>query len=228
MYWRLPLDFTHSKNNLDQLRNNVGVPFRYDYQYNNIPNLTDGEVGNISIFFNYENSSWKIIMIIENEHNQSAAKPIYILEKNDGTFSFHGFWESISYKEVSKIICQDPKWFLTRFWEDFVDRMDALTDSMVQQISKANFDTYTNSVASEQLNRHKKRVSKSKSNELNIYPWYLKQTTKPIDNKRFNKLKSMFGWDVANWLRNEKLNLILTSDITRYHKIIINDLEKSL
>ncbi|MCD6633027.1 MULTISPECIES: hypothetical protein [Lactococcus] len=222
------MDFTHSKHNLDFLKDQVSVPFRYDYQYNNSDNLVNGEKGQISIFFNYENNSWKIIMIIQNEHNQSAAKPIYILEKDDGTFSFHGFWESISYKEVSKIICQNPKWLLTKFWEDFIYRMDSLTDSMVEQISKLTFDTSTNSAASEQFHRHKERISKSKSNELNIYPWYLKQTAKPIDDKRFNRLKSMFGWDVANWLRNEKLNLILTSDITRYHKITINDLERTL
>lgn len=222
------MNFTHSKNNLDLLKNKVSVPFRYDYRYDNRNNLLNGQEGKISVFFNFENNAWKIVLIIQNQQHQSAAKPIYILEKNDGTFAFHGFWESISYKEVNKIICQDPKWYLTKFWKDFVNRIDNLTDDMVLQISKTTFDTSTNSVASEQLNRHKGRIPKSKKDELNIYPWYLKQTTKPIDDKRFNKLKSMFGWDVANWLRNEKLNLILTSDIARYHKIIINDLERTI
>lgn len=222
------MDFTHSKNNLERLKNNVNVPFRFDYQYNNQNNLDDGETGNISVFFNYENNSWKIVMIIQNQHNQSSAKPIYILKKDDGTFSFHGFWESISFREVSKIICQNPNWSLVNFWTDFVHRIDVLTDDMLHHISEREFNDYIHNVADEQFIRHRDRTPESKQHELKIYPWYLKPTKTPINQKRFNLIKSRYGYDVANWLRQHKLNLYMTSDISRWHKIIINDLHKIL
>lgn len=224
------MDFTHSKNNLDILKDQVSVPFRYDYQYNNTNNLMNGEIGQISIFFNYENNSWKIVMIVQNQHQQSAVKPIFILKKDDGTFSFHGFWESISYREVKQIICQDPNWSLTNFWSDFVHRMDVLTDDMVYKISKTEFEDETKLASDGQIDRYGERNGDSgnKNPDLKIYPWYLKPTKMPINDKRFKLIKARYGYEVANWLRKKHLNLYMTSDISRWHQIIINELDQTL
>ncbi|MGE7596655.1 hypothetical protein MKX57_10990 [Lysinibacillus sp. FSL M8-0216] len=214
---------TNVMNNLNTLTGRVRTPFRFDYQYDNSVNLDEGEVGTISTFFNQTDGIWKIMIVITNSKGDQSAKQLVFFRRSDEELIFNGFWESISYWDVKKIICQAPSWKMNNFWEDYVDRLTQLTENMIREITENEFDNSVREALNQQTKRHRQRGGDK--NEESIFPWYLRNSNTIKPNQR-KKISSRYGYPVLEWLLSNNLTLVFTSDIKNSKTIYINDLEK--
>lgn len=212
-------------NNLNTLTGRVRTPFRFDYQYDNSVNLDEGEVGTISTFFNQTDGNWKIMIIITNGKGDQSAKQLGFFRRSDGELIFNGFWESISYQDVKKIICQAPSWKMNNFWENYVLRLTQLTENMIREITENEFDNSIREALEQQVDRHRQRGG-NKTDEA-IFPWYLRSSHAIQKNQR-NKIISKYGHPVLNWLLSNNLTLVFTPYIEKSKTIYINDLERRL
>ncbi|EME8216230.1 hypothetical protein LT323_002494, partial [Enterococcus faecium] len=75
--------FTNVMKNLDYLSQYINTPYRYDYDYNNQKNLTDGKKGKISVLINLVNNQWNILVIITNPLGAQSVKQLSIFRRND-------------------------------------------------------------------------------------------------------------------------------------------------
>lgn len=107
--------FTNVMKNLNYISQYINTPFRYDYDYNNQNNLKNGEKGKISVLINLLNNQWNILVIITNSERTQSVKQLSIFRKNDNEVVFNGYWESLSFQDVKKIICENPNWSMTTF-----------------------------------------------------------------------------------------------------------------
>ncbi|MBO1134961.1 hypothetical protein [Enterococcus hirae] len=214
--------FTNVMKNLDYLSQYINTPYRYDYDYNNKKNLTDGKKGKISVLINLVNREWNILVIITNPLGAQSVKQLSIFRRNDNELVFNGYWESLSFQDVKKIICEDPNWSMSTFWKDFIHRLETLTSNMIIQINQQQFEDTLFEAHNNQINRHRRR--NGTRDEENIFPWYLR-TARNMKKEHRDKIKRKYGYEVVNWLYSNKLTLVFTSDLSKSKGIYINDLE---
>lgn len=214
--------FTNVMKNLNYLSQYINTPFRYDYDYNNQNNLKNGEKGKISVLINLLNNQWNILVIITNSERTQSVKQLSIFRKNDNEVVFNGYWESLSFQDVKRIICENPNWSMTTFWEDFIHRLETLTSHMIIQINQQQFEDTLFEAHNDQINRHRGR--NGARDEENIFPWYLR-TAKNMKRKHRDKIRKKYGYEVVKWLSSNNLTLVFTSDLSKSKGIYINDLE---
>lgn len=217
--------FTNVMNNLEFLSQYINTPFRYDYDYNNQKNLKDGKKGTISVLINLVDNQWNILTIITNPVGAQSVKQLSIFKRKDDETVFNGYWESLSFQDVKRIICEDPTWSMSTFWEDFINRLETLTLNMIIQINQQQFEDTIFEAHNNQINRHRSR--NGTRDDENIFPWYLRKA-KNMKKDHRDKIKRKYGYEVVSWLSSNKLTLVFTSDLSKSKNIYINNLEVHL